>query len=415
MSVAVEDLKEIRRNLTQYLKEFRNCVTRKCNREHLRTYVQGQISDLVRKRVEPIALAAGVAPRTLQEFLGMHRWDHEAVRRRLQRLVMRDHADDNAIAVIDETSFAKQGNKTAGVQRQYCGTLGKKSNCVVTVHVGYAAGDFHALIDGDLFLPETSWDGDRARCREAGIPDEVRYRPKWQIALDLLDRTMQNGVRFQYLAADEGYGRVEAFRAGVDKRGLWYVVEVNRSQRGWTQCPRVVGPADYDGLGRPPLRPHLAKNSRAARRVDALWKRGGPAWQRFHIKNTDKGPVVWEVRAVRFFPVVDQLPGSQCWLMIARNVLDGEVKYFLSNAPADTAVEVLLYVAFNRWHIERIFEDGKGEVGLDHFEVRHYLPIMRHLIVSMVSFLFLMEQTERLQKKRLVEHLPSACRGPRAA
>ena len=184
MSVSIEDLKGVRGHLTEYLKGFRSCMKRKCNRAHLRVYVQGQISDLDRKSVEPIALAAGVAPRTLQEFLGIHLWDHEAMRRRVQRLVMRDHADDNAIAIIDETSFVKQGDKTAGVQRQYCGTLGKKDNCVVTVHVGYAAGDFHALIDGDLFLPEASWDGDRARCREAGIPDEVRYRPKWQIALD---------------------------------------------------------------------------------------------------------------------------------------------------------------------------------------------------------------------------------------
>jgi len=415
MNVAIQDLKEIRRDLTKYLKEFRGCLSRKCNRVHLRTYVQGQVSDLERKSVEPIALAAGVAPRTLQEFLSLHQWDHEAVRQRLQRMVMRDRADDNAIAVIDETSYVKQGIKTAGVQRQYCGTVGKKENCVVTVHVGYVAGDFHALIDGDLYLPEASWDGDRARCREAGIPDEVRYRPKWQIALDLLDRTMQNGVRFRYLAADEGYGRVEAFRTGVDARGLWYMVEVNRSQMGWTQRPRVVAPADYEGLGRPAVKPRLAANARAARRVDALWKRGGPSWQLFHIKNSDKGPVVWEARAIRFFPCQDKLPGQECWLIIARNVLDGEVKYFLSNAPADTAVEILLHVAFSRWHIERIFEDGKGEIGLDHFEVRHYLPITRHLILSMVSFLFLMEETQQLQKKLVVEHLPGPCRSARAA
>lgn len=214
MSVAIEDLQGIRRNLTGYLKEFKGCVGRACNRAHLRTYVRGQISGLERKSVEPIALAAGVAPRTLQEFLSQHCWEAEAVRRRVQRLVMRGHAHDNAIAVVDETGFVKQGGKTAGVQRQYCGTVGKKENCVVTVHIGYVAGDFHALVDGDLFLPETSWDADRARCREAGIPDAVRYRPKWQIALDLLDRTMQNGVRYQWLSADEGYGRVEAFRRG---------------------------------------------------------------------------------------------------------------------------------------------------------------------------------------------------------
>jgi len=117
--------------------------------------------------------------------------------------------------------------------------------------------------------------------------------------------------------------------------------------------------------------------------------------------------VVWEIRAIRFFPCEYALPGRECWLMVARNVLDGEVKYFLSNAPADTPVEVLLHVAFSRWHIERGFEDGKGEIGLDHFEVRKYRPLMRHLVLSMASFLFLMQQTQRLPKKRFLDHLPS--------
>jgi SRSO17 transposase len=390
MPVEREDMKEVRQNLTQYLKEFKWCMPAKCHRTHLRTYVAGQVSDLPRKSVEPIALAAGVSPRTLQEFLGLHCWDEEAVRRRVQRLVMRDHADANAIAVIDETSFIKKGNKTAGVQRQYCGASGKKDNCVITVHLGYVAGDFHALLDGDLYLPEKTWDADRERCREAGIPDEVAYRPKWQIALELLDRTLANGVRFKYLAADEGYGRFATFRAGVDERGLIYVVEVDCSQWGWTPPTLIKKPAA------------------AARRVDHLWKRGGPSRVLFHIKNTGNGPVVWEVRATRFVPREDKRPGTECWLFVARNVLDGEVKYFLSNAPADTPLEVLLHVAFSRWHIERVFEDGKGEIGLDHFEVRQYRSIMRHLVLSMVSFLFLMRETLRLQKKRSMDHLPSA-------
>jgi len=363
MSVTIDELKKVRQNLSHYLRQFAGCIKTRNSRAHFRTYVSGQIGDLPRKSVEPIAL-------------------------------------------IDETSFVKKGDKTAGVQRQYCGASGKKDNCVVTVHLGYTAGDFHALIDGDLYLPQASWDEDRQRCREAGIPDEVAYRPKWQIALDLLDRAMNNGVRFKYLAADEWYGRTEGFRAGVDARGLRYVVEVDRSQLGWTRCPKVVVPG-ASGRGRPPSAPRLAKGAAAARRVDALWKRGGPSWECFHIKNTHKGPVVWEVRAVRFFPCEYTLPACECWLMVARNVLDGEVKYFLSNAPADTPVEVLLHVAFSRWRIERVFEDGKGEIGLDHFEVRQYRPLMRHLILSMVSFLFLMQQTQRLQKKRLLDHLPS--------
>lgn len=383
MQVELEDLKEARRNLTEFLKEFRRCIPAQCSRAHLRTYVQGQVSDLPRKSVEPIALAAGVAPRTLQEFLSQHKWDEEALRQRVQRLVMRDHADANAMAVIDETSFAKKGNKTAGVQRQYCGSTGKKDNCVISVHLGYVSDEFHALVDGDLYLPEESWDADRDRCREAGIPDTVRYRPKWQIGLDLLDRAMGNGVVFKYLTADEGYGRYEPFRSGVDERGLIYVLEVNRNQYGWTP----------HGLRKTP--------AAGARRVDQLWQRGGPGWNLFHIKNTDKGPVVWEVRVTRFVAREQGQPGQECWLIVARNVLDGEVKYFLSNAPVDTPIEVLLHVGFNRWHIERVFEDGKGEIGMDHFEVRRYRSIMRHLVLSMVSFLFLMKETQRLQKKTL--------------
>lgn len=415
MDVVIADVKGIRRDLTKFLKEFSDCMRRECNRVHLRTYVEGQIGGLERKSVEPMALAAGVAPRTLQEFLGMYLWDHEGVRGRVQDLVIRDHASDHAIAVIDETSFVKQGDKTAGVQRQYCGASGKKDNCVVTVHLGYVAGNFHALIDSDLFLPEKSWDSDRDRCRAAGIPDEVRHRPKWQIALELLDRAIDHGVRFEWLTADEGYGHVGAFRKGVDSRGLWYMVEVNCSQTGWTHRPRVVDPATWQGCGRPPKHPQLAKNAPAPRRVDALWTRGGPSWHLFHIKNSGNGPVVWEARATRFFPWENKLPGQECWLIIARNVLDGEVKYFLSNAPADMPVEVLLHVAFNRWHIERVFEDAKGEIGLDHFEVRNYLSIQRHLILSMVSFLFLMRETEQLQKKRCMDHLPSTCGRQRAA
>ena len=137
-TVTVETAKSIRRNLDRFLKQFDDCIGTRPSRAHLRTYVGGQIGNLPRKSIEPIALEADVAPRTLQEFLGLHRWDHEAMGRRVQQIVMRDHADENAIALIDETSVAKKGVKTAGVQRQYCGASGKTDNCVVTVHLGYA-------------------------------------------------------------------------------------------------------------------------------------------------------------------------------------------------------------------------------------------------------------------------------------
>jgi len=401
-------LTALREELDTFVSSFAPCIKTEPSRGHFKTYVEGQLSDLERKNAAAIALNAGVAPRTLQEFLGLHLWDHLRARDEVQRQVMERHADPNAIAAIDETGYAKKGDKTAGVKRQYCGATGKVDNCVVTVHLGYVAKDFHALLDGDLYVPE-DWLADRARCREAGIPDSVVFRPKWRIALDLLDHAVANGVRLRWLTADEGYGRCADFRDGVAARGLAYVVEVPCSLLGWTRRPRVAVPAG--GAGRPPGTPRLACYAPAARPLKALWKRGGPSWKGFHIKDTQAGPVVWEARVVRFFPVVDALPGEPLWLVVARNLLEPEVKYFYSNAPEDTPAEVLLHVAFSRCHIEQLFEQSKGEVGLDHFEVRHYLALRRHLVLSMVSLLFLEEHTVRLRgEKSVVDPRASAPR-----
>lgn len=406
----VRELKGLRRKLRVFVSRFDDCIKTAPSRRHLRTYVRGQIGDLERKNAAAIALDAGVPPRSLQEFLAIHCWDDAAVRDRVQELVVAGHADPNAIAVIDETSFPKKGDKTAGVQRQYCGATGKVDNCVVSVHLGYVAGDFHALLDADLYVPE-GWLADRERCEEAGIPEAVAYRPKWRIALDLLGHARENGVPLRYLTADEAYGRCGTFRSEADAMGFVYVVEVPCSLSGWTTRPRVVQPGQPAGrAGRCPAKPHLAPSAPRPRRLDGLWKREGPSWTAFHVKNTQKGPVVWEARTARFFPRTDDgLPGDPAWLIVARHVLTGEVKYFLSNAPQDTPPEVLLRVAFDRDPIEKLFEESKGEVGLDHFEARGYRAVRRHLVLSMVSLLFLAEQTQRLRgEKSVVESAASA-------
>jgi SRSO17 transposase len=396
----VRDLKALRDQLDDYVNLYADCIKTAPSRKHLRTYVNGQISDLERKNVEAIALDAGVPPRSLQEFLGIHRWDEAVMGTRVQHLVQDRHGDENAIVPVDETSFQKKGKKTAGVQRQYCGATGKTDNCVVSVHLGYVTGDFQTLIDSDVYLPE-AWLADEERCREAGIPDTLQFRTKPMIALDLLRRTISNGVRFKYVTTDELYGRSARFRREVASMGLIYVVEVPSSQFGWIRRPATVQPTDTSrGAGRPRIKTRLARGARRCRRVDEIAKRARRPMQAFRIKDSDKGPVVWEARAMRFFPRDDGLPDEECWLIIARNVLDGEMKYFLSNAPKGTPVEVMLHVAFARSAIERLFEDSKGEVGLDHFEVRRYKAVMRHLILSMVSMLFLAEQTQRLRKKK---------------
>ena len=408
----VNELRRIRRNLDGFLGQFADCISTAPSRRHLGTYVRGQVSNLERKSIEPMALAAKVPPRSLQEFIGLHRWDRGAVRDRVQEIVVRDYSDANAVAVIDETGCPKKGDKTAGVERQYCGATGKIDNCVVSVHLGYATEDFHTLIDSDLYLPEATWCADLARRRGAGIPDTVTFRPKWRIALDLLEHAQKNGVPFRWLTADEEYGKAPGFRRGVHAAGLRYVVEIPRTIRGWTHTPRMVERPEHAESGRPARGPRLAPTEQPARRVDALWRRGGPSWETFHVKDTEKGPVLWQARSTRFVVSQDGLPTEHVTLLIARNVFTDEVKYFLSNAPADTPVAVLLHVAFSRWHIEREIQDAKGQVGFDHFEVRRYQALISHMTVSLVSLLFLAREAHRLrEKKPVVELAPGPAGG----
>ena len=389
---------KIRSALTSYLHEFDDCFGRITARRHLDSYVQGQLSDLPRKSIEPIADACGTPPRNLQEFLSLYRWDESAMRNRLQQRVARRYAYEHAVGVLDETSFVKKGRHTACVQRQYCGTVGKTENCVVSVHLGYATPEFHTLLDGELYLPKKTWHADRTRCRAVGIPDEVVYRPKWQIGLEQIHRARGNGVRFAWMTFDEGYGGKPPFLRALDQMGQNYVGEVPVNFAAWTQPPAVLYRAHgNDRLGRPRKFPRLkVKNNppvevRHIARHSPLFRREN--WQTYHVKDGHKGPMVWRAKRLRvWLRDADGLPTAPHHLLVAFNVLEPDkIKYFISNAPEHTSVETLLLVAFSRWKIERMFEDGKGQLGMDHFEVRRYLSIRRHLILSCVSYLFLAE------------------------
>ena len=384
--------------LRSFLGRFSDCFEYQAE-GYLATYVEGQLSDLARKSVEPMALRAGVPPRSLQEFLTHLTWDELALRDRVQKIVATEHLAGVTIGLIDETSFVKKGTMTPGVQRQWCGHLGKIENCVVTVPLGVACGDFQAVLDGDLFLPE-SWHDDRDRCRRAGIPDEIVYRPQWKIALEQYDRAVTNGVRFDWLTFDEGYGGQPEFLRELTQRQQKWVAEVPKNVFGWLTRPQVTSrPKRGKPRGRPAKTPRLVTGEATAKRLDVLLKRSpklrDQPWRLYRLDDRDQGPSVWEVKHITFFPVgEDGLPGKPLHLLAARHVLTrGEVKYFLANAPAETPVETLLWVALSRHRVERLFQDQKTELGLDHYEGRKYGGLMRHLLVTLVSYLFLMRAT----------------------
>jgi SRSO17 transposase len=402
--------------LHKFLKEFDDCFPRKDTRAHLPVYVSGQLSNLPEKSVEPIAIEAGVAPRTLQEFLSQLQWNDDLMLERLQEIVVRDHAGPHRIGMIDETSFVKKGDKTPGVQRQWCGTVGKKENCIVTVHLGDACDDFHCLLDGELFLPE-SWSNDRERCKEAGIPDDMVYRPKSEIALELYDRALGNGLDFDWIVFDEWYGAKPDFLRALSPRQQRFVGEVPKSFVGWLKPPRVVTRAfRKHGRGRGRKVPRLASGSLPVRRVEAMRDQPGlrdQPWKRWRIKDGDKGPMIWEIKHTLFSPKDENgLPGEPMPLIIARDILHPEeIKSFVSNAAPETSIQTLLLVAFSRWRVERCFEDQNGEVGRDHYEGRRYIGLKRHLTISAVSSLFLARMRQEFgEKKSGVDGVPGACR-----
>jgi hypothetical protein len=311
----------------------------------------------------------------------------------LQRRVVARQTDED-VGIIDETSYSKKGNKTPGVKRQHCGATGKKDNCAVTVHLAYAGrGGFRVLLDGELFLPE-DWSADRKRCEEAGIPADMIYRPKWQIALELLDAAAENGLRPPWLTFDEGYGRIPQFHEQLNERGQLYVAETPRSFSGWCK-----------GVDR----------GVAASRVDDLVGHSpvftGQQWEPYFIKEGEKGPIVWEAKFFHGFFLSDAgEPAGPRWLIVARNALDpNEVKYFVSNGSPATPTKELLRVGFSRFAVERCFEDDKTEIGLDHFEMRNYRSLKRHLAVSAASLMFLAEvHREDRGEKPGVDGLPGA-------
>lgn len=404
-----EQIRQLEGGLRDYLRRFDECFSRKDTRAHLPVYVRGQLSNLDRKSVEPMALEAGLPVRTLQEFLSQLKWDEDLMRKRLHQIVTEQPFGHEVVGTIDETSWIKKGDKTPGVQRQYLGCVGKQENGIVTVHLGLAAGEFHCLLDGELFLPE-SWDQDRERCRQAGIPDEVVYRPKTELALEQFDRAVADGLRFDWLTFDEWYGSKPPFLRALEARGQRFVGEIHQDFVGWIDPPAVTRRAYRKGRrGRGRKRPRPLAGSRKAQRVEQL-ARQHPAlrnqsWETWHVKDSDKGPIVWQVKHTPIYlKDADGLPTIRWHLLVCRNPLTKEIKYFISNAPPETPRAPLLKVAFSRWPIERCFEDQKGEVGLTHWEGRSWIGLKRHLILTAVSHLFLALACRQLRGKKSRSH-----------
>ena len=395
-----DQIRSLRPALGALLLRFRSCFAKVNSFVHLQSYVSGLMTDVPRKSIEPIALACHTPVRTLQEFLSHLPWDNHRVNTLFQHHVADHHASAHGIGVFDSSGHRKSGKMTPGVQRQWCGEMGKVENCVIGQHLLYTDNDpknpFTCMLASDLYLPK-SWADDRDRCRKAHIPDHIDHEPTWRMALDHLSEAMGNGIRFSWVTFDEEYGKVPALWFGLDGLGQRAIGEVPRNFFCWPtypSCHSLQGP-------------FAAKKVENACRYSPVFRE--KAWRSVHIKDTTHGRCIWDIKAARVHLVdtdhaVSRPTDRKYWLIMAKNPDTEEIKYFVSNAPAGANMQEMLQAAFARWHIEKWFERAKQEAGMGAFEVRTYCSLIRHWLCSRIAMLFLAEQTQRLRGEKSTDH-----------
>jgi len=375
-----------------YVEMFEPAFRRAEQLEWSKNYLLGLLGDASRKNIERIALELGENVRSMQHFIGQSPWEQEPVIAIHQRLVGGTLGEADGVALIDESSVVKQGDDSVGVAAQYCGSVGKIANGQVGVYLGYASRKGYSLVDGQLFVPDEWFDETHVeKRRRCGVPEELVFQTKPEIGLELLEKAVKRGdLPFQWVAADELYGDSPAFRDGVAALNKWYFTEIKCNTPIWSVRPEVHVP-EWNGHGRHPTRLRLRHPSDRPVQVKGLVagisKQG---WTRATIKEGSKGPIVCDFAFLRLIESRKNLPGPEVWLIIRRNLEDPSIiKFYFSNAPASTPVIEFVRISGMRWPIETIFEEAKGEVGFDHYEMRSWLGWHHHMLLVSLAHHFL--------------------------
>ena len=383
--------------LKQYFAKVGDVLGNESRRGSFAMYAMGLMGDGDRKSIEPIAARACADPtkadalhQRLLHFALDAKWSDEAVRLEAANYVVAAMQEREPIEnwIIDDTGFLKQGNHSVGVQRQYTGSAGKVTNCQVGVSLSIATCTEHAPIDFELYLP-ASWANDPARRKEARIPEQVQFKTKPELALDMIRRAVHAGIPPGVVLADSAYGSSRAFRQGVRSLGLDYAVGVDPKT---TICV-------LDTQGRP------GAVTSVSELAFGIHERGGFRHCTWRKGTKEDLTARFALRRVVIADDMD-VPASQravLWLLIEWR--DGEqepANYFLSSLPEDITKRSLIRTVMQRWRTERVYEDLKGELGLDHFEGRRFPGWHHHISVALCCYAFIV--TERMR------HFPPSAR-----
>jgi SRSO17 transposase len=394
--VAPQVFQGVVERLARFVEPFAEWLGQPIQRQHATDYLSGLISDLERKNVESIAYRHDQGRRNLQHFVGCAEWDHQPLMTELSRQVGQELGEDDGVIVFDPSAFPKQGKKSVGVARQWCGRLGKVDNCQVAIYMAYVSRIDHALVNARLYLPK-DWAHDRARRKAAGVPKEVRFQTRHEQAIEMLE---EQGHRLPHawVAGDDEMGRNSGFRRDLQQRGEQYLLAV--------PCDTLIRDLDAE----PPVcQGRGALRKMPFQRVDK-WRDSLPkdAWTRISVRDGDKGPLEVEVAVCRVqAKIAQRVMKYEETLVIIRSLDEtGVTKYdfYLSNAPAETPRKEFARVALAAHRIEEAIKRGKKEAGLSHYEVRNWRGWHHHQVLSLIATWFLVRESQRGKKMDTSDH-----------
>jgi len=384
--------------LSQFVEPFAACLVRSKQRMLARQYVAGLASQVKRKNVESIAYHHDQDRQMLQKFIGQYTWDHRPLVAELVRQVGAALGRADAVLVIDPSAFAKKGTESVGVQRQWCGRLGKVDNCQVGVFLAYVSAEEQALVDTRLYLPK-DWARSKARRAKAGVPAEVRFRTRHKQALEMLDEHA-DALPHGWVAGDDEMGKVAEFRGELAARNEHYLLAVPSNT---LIRDLEVEPPPYSGRGRHPK---------------SLWQRvdkwsgalAQSAWTTIDVRDGEKGPLT--VEATKVLIRAKTAPGQgydETLVAIRERQADGSMKhdYYLSNAPPDTPLAEFARVAKAAHRIEECLHRAKSEAGLADYEVRTWRGWHHHQTLSLLATWFLTQETRQGKKIHAGDHRPT--------